>query len=483
MKYRTRALLLTTCLAAVTLVSSCSDSNDDSAPVPNDDPALILDEAALAQLEGIYEQRGYGNLFVFADNRTTAYSLTENTCLEIASFPGLAGLSSEEVAQTRYALQGEQLSLAIAGEAFVTRLERLSELPARCDDTVARDAQGMFDYVWATFDEYYAFFELRDVDWPAENARLAPRIGDVTDDAALFDLLSDLVSPIDDGHVFLVSDDEVFSPAGTRGAELELRRGFEAQSEITNFGSYADAIGDRLFEVIATQMDVDSIRERGPLIWATTDAGSTGYLFIESMQGFALDADGDSLDDVSALEDLVAAREAMDLAMTDLANTSRLIIDVRLNGGGFDSISLDFASRFVSERQLVLSKTARSRDFESEPVDAWLEPLATNAYLNPVTLIIGADSASATEIFAISMSQLPQVTLIGETTEGILSDILVKPLPNGWAVGLSNEVYLDAEGTSFEGVGVSPDIEVPVFRVENIVSGVDPALELALSLQ
>ena len=66
-------------------------------------------------------------------------------------------------------------------------------------------------------------------------------------------------------------------------------------------------------------------------------------------------------------------------------------------------------------------------------------------------------------------------------TAGILSDILGKPLPNGWSVGLSNEVYLDAEGVSFEGAGVTPDSEVPVFSVEAIQAGVDPALDLALS--
>ena len=115
-------------------------------------------------------------------------------------------------------------------------------------------------------------------------------------------------------------------------------------------------------------------------------------------------------------------------------------------------------------------------------MEAWLEPQADEAYLQPVTLIAGPITASAAEIFTITMQRLPQVTVIGENTVGILSDILGKPLPNGWSVGLSNEVYLDADGVSFEGIGVTPDMQVPVFSVEEVQAGMDPALDLAISL-
>ena len=33
-------------------------------------------------------------------------------------------------------------------------------------------------------------------------------------------------------------------------------------------------------------------------------------------------------------------------------------------------------------------------------------------------------------------------------------------LPNGWEVGLSNEVCLDTKGNNYEGIGISPDIEI-----------------------
>lgn len=478
MKYSVCTMLSLACLTGMFVLTGCSSNDDDNEITAATDETAqsFLDDTALAQLEGVWEQRGYGNIYEYTGNRTTWYTVTSNTCLEVIADSGLVGLSDDEIAQTSYDLQGSQLSLAFPGEAFMRRLERLENLPARCEETVARDAQGVFDFVWETFNEYYAFFDLRNVDWAADYESQLPAVGEVSDDESLFQLLADLLSPVDDGHVFLVSDDDGYSPAVQQGANVELERGFLAQSEFSDPDDYVDSVFDQFENVIASQMDEGSIIEQGPLVWATVNNGSVGYVFISGM-----DAD-DLLDDASAIEELAAARAVMDRAMADLANTSRLIIDIRLNGGGLDSIALDYAQRFVSERQLAFSKSARSRDFESVPVEAWLEPPTTGAYLNPVTIIVGADTASAAEVFAISMRQLPHVTVIGENTSGSLSDILQKPLPNGWLVGLSNEVYLDAQGVSFEGVGLSPDIEIPVFRLEDIEAGIDPALEQALSM-
>lgn len=491
MKYSLRTALSVTFLTGSFILSGCSssDDGDDSVTVTEDVTAdatpeslmTTLDDAALEQLEGIWEQRGYGNVYEFTGNRTTWYTVTENTCLEVITDPGLVGLSDDEVAQTGYNLQGNQLTLAFPAEAFVRRLERLDSLPARCEETLARDAQGVFDFMWQTFDEYYAFFELRNVDWATQYETQLPKVGEVTNDESLFELLADLISPIDDGHVFLGSNDRGFSPAIERGINGELERGFEAQNEIADPDVWVDGIFDQFESVLTSRMDEGSIVEQGPLTWATLENGSTGYLFISGMQGYVLDDEGESIN-ASAIDELAAANAIMDSAMADLASTTRLIIDLRLNGGGMDAIALNFAQRFVSERQLAFSKTARSRDFESVAVEAWLEPPATGAYLNPVTMIVGANTASAAEVFAIPLHRLPQVTVIGERTFGILSDILVKPLPNGWVAELSNEVYLDAQGVSFEGVGVTPGIEVPVFRIEDIEAGIDPALEQALSM-
>jgi carboxyl-terminal processing protease len=58
------------------------------------------------------------------------------------------------------------------------------------------------------------------------------------------------------------------------------------------------------------------------------------------------------------------------------------------------------------------------------------------------------------------MMALPNATRIGTPTYGVLSDALEKTLPNGWSVGVSNEVYAAVDGNLYEGRGIPPNIEV-----------------------
>ena len=103
-------------------------------------------------------------------------------------------------------------------------------------------------------------------------------------------------------------------------------------------------------------------------------------------------------------------------------------------------------------------------------------------YNNPVVVLTSGFSASATEIFSLAMRSLPHVTLVGEPTIGELSDVLEKPLPNGWQVELANEVYTDAGGFSYEVTGVPPHIDVPAFGKTERDIGQDSAINAALTL-
>jgi C-terminal processing protease CtpA/Prc len=63
------------------------------------------------------------------------------------------------------------------------------------------------------------------------------------------------------------------------------------------------------------------------------------------------------------------------------------------------------------------------------------------------------------------------VTHVGQTTRGTLSDVLSKPLPNGWSLNLSNEIYIDADGRRWEGVGIPPQIALDVFSAQDPTKG------------
>ncbi|HBO53432.1 MAG TPA: hypothetical protein DD471_15700, partial [Planctomycetes bacterium] len=61
----------------------------------------------------------------------------------------------------------------------------------------------VFEELWGVFNERYAFFKLRGVDWKAQYRKHRPRVSAKTTDDELFRILSELLAPLKDGHVTL----------------------------------------------------------------------------------------------------------------------------------------------------------------------------------------------------------------------------------------------------------------------------------------
>lgn len=77
------------------------------------------------------------------------------------------------------------------------------------------------------------------------------------------------------------------------------------------------------------------------------------------------------------------------------------------------------------------------------------------------------------------MKGLPQVTILGTPTQGALSDIYEKELPNGWTLGLSNMRFYSRDLICYENVGIPVDLRVEN-RLLDLETGVDPVLSAAM---
>ena len=98
-----------------------------------------------------------------------------------------------------------------------------------------------------------------------------------------------------------------------------------------------------------------------------------------------------------------------------------------------------------------------------------------------MVVLISSETDDDAEIQAMILDQLPNVTLIGETTYGNFSNILGKLLPNGWIIGFSNERYLSFEGIDYEQKGIPPDVKV-IPSEAALDDGKDNVLEHALQI-
>jgi C-terminal processing protease CtpA/Prc len=195
---------------------------------------------------------------------------------------------------------------------------------------------------------------------------------------------------------------------------------------------------------------------------------SIGYMQVTAFEGYA--KEGDIEQEASSLE------TALDEILKDADKMNGLIIDVRVNIGGADPHCLAMAARLTADRYLAYSKVTRDNRSGAlrftEPQPVWVESSKQNGYRGKIVLLIGPDTISGGESFAMAlMGRKPRVTMVGENTQGVFSDVVGRKLPNGWSFGVPNEKYLTKTGDSFDAQGVPPDIRTAVFPAE--ASGVN----------
>ena len=71
-------------------------------------------------------------------------------------------------------------------------------------------AVGNFMELWTTYNEKYAVFEQRGVDWDEQFAIYRPQVDENTSDEELHDIITAMLASLDDGHVSLFAPNEPF---------------------------------------------------------------------------------------------------------------------------------------------------------------------------------------------------------------------------------------------------------------------------------
>lgn len=461
-------------------VAACS-SDDDKLDVTTD-------------YDGIWTSAAYGTTFRIDGETVEVFEHTSDYCLRSESFDEV----SADDMRALFVLSADAQSMTDPGlygtrdfHAPTQTYQRQADLPAVCLTPLTTQGEAGYtpqpelDFaVFAqTFDEYYLSFDLKGVDWAQTQTTAALQVGPGTSDDALFEVLFDMIAPLRDSHVSISAD--AFGEASVDGKPTmieQLLREYADDHQLAlpipeaHVDAAIDYIGAQLalMEAITLGYAGDSAAihqaANGMLVWYSV--GEVSYLQIRAMGGFSDDPE-DNAAELAALE------AGLDEVMNDIRDQQALIVDLRLNNGGSDFLSLAIASRFVGSAQQVYSKQARDGASRTSLTAVTLAPRGEVQFLKPVVVLTSASTVSAAETFTLAMRSLPQVTLIGEATQGALSDMLERTLPNGFRFTLSNEFYLSNEGEWFEDSGIPVEIEVPYFSREQREEGIDAGLEVA----
>jgi hypothetical protein len=169
-------------------------------------------------------------------------------------------------------------------------------------------------------------------------------------------------------------------------------------------------------------------------------------------------------------------------ALKDVADTSALIIDVRINGGGAEPLAQEFAGCFTSEPRLYAKDVYRDPNSPSgftQPKERWLQPNRNYPkYKGRVAVLSGPAVMSSCESFLLMMKQVPGTIIVGARSQGSSGNPKPHDLGNGVTLFLPSWKDLTAAGRELEGVGIAPDVEVDASITD--LQDTDPVLNAAL---
>ena len=131
-----------------------------------------------------------------------------------------------------------------------------------------------------------------------------------------------------------------------------------------------------------------------------------------------------------------------------------LIFDVRFNPGGY-------AKELVKVLDYLLPKGDLFRTVNYKG-DVSVDTSDAKCLEIPMAVLVNGSSYSAAEFFAVALSEYEAAVVVGEKTCGKGYYQVTMELDDGSAVGLSIGEYFTPKGENLAGIGITPDVEIPV---------------------
>lgn len=301
--------------------------------------------------------------------------------------------------------------------------------------------QGNFEALWKIIDEQYCFLDYKQkeygLDWDEVYHRYKQRISPTMPTSGLFEVLGDMLNELRDGHVNLYTSKDV----------ARYWDWFEAYP-----ANFSDSIQRNY---LGTDYQIASGLKYKIL------EDNIGYVYYES---FSSGIGNGNIDQM----------------LHDMAICDGLIIDIRNNGGGLLTNASKLASRFTNKKVLsgyIMHKTGIGHNDFSTPEPIYLKPSKNIRWQKKVVVLTNRHAYSATNDFVSTMSQLSNVTLIGDRTGGGSGLPISSELPNGWSVRFSSSPHLNAQKQHIE-FGIDPDIKVDMTS-SDMQKGKDTLIETA----
>lgn len=367
--------------------------------------------------------------------------------------------------------------------------------------------QKTFERAWEVVRDKFYDPNFNGVDWEAVRARYAPQVAAVKTDEELYKLLNRMVGELKVSHMEIITPEElaqvklppVTTGLGLRAVEGRLvvtrvLHGSSAEREGVRPGFAVMKIGGaevkdldyaraKLHGPPGTKVAVTFLGERDEAREVTLERTPLGPGEIERTdfgRGISLYSlfDAHRLEGgigyISFTQFIPALDKEIREAFDSMRDAPGLVIDLRGNGGGEDSVAVQLAGHlFDRPTQLMITRTRKGEDlyYRARP--------AKTPFLGPVVILVDGASGSASEQLAAGLQEAGRAYVVGTRTEGADMDADLEKLPTGAYLLYAAGQPHTPKGVVIEGRGVVPDLEVNLTRAE-LLRGGDAQLDAAI---
>jgi hypothetical protein len=288
-------------------------------------------------------------------------------------------------------------------------------------------------------DEKYSYRDLRKIGWDGLFSKYSPAMKDAKTQREFAEAAAELLANAKDVHIWVKVGDKTIG-----GFKRNITRNYNRK---------------------VLEKAVPGWRKRSNVVFTGQFDDGIGYILIDSWSGDQTEALGQAY-----------------TAILELAKAPGLIIDVRSNSGGAESLAQEFAGCFIDEPKVYGRHTYRAvgePEGFSKPNNRVLEPNKERPkYRGKIAVLMGPAVMSSCESFLLMMKQVPGCKLVGENSYGSSGNPKPTDLGNGVTVFLPSWKDMRPDGTCFEGEGIAPDILVKTTETE--LNSRDAVLEAAL---
>ena len=412
-------------------------------------------EIVKSELSGYFEQQGEGEIIEINSATVISYYSSSFNC-----YPNWKVTRDYFNSQTPNVKVVDKNTFT-SHEGFTTfTYKKLNKKPKECQELTENqknDYTYNFETLWNTFNDQYAFFKERKIDWVEIKEKYKAKFTNETEPFDFYIAIEDMVLELKDEHSDFDIPEEFDEKWHKLYQELDTT-------------DYENLVKDKILDKYVKQVKKYN---SGQLAWGLINE-DIAYIQFNEMDGLAnyntTDTNNyweiaDESDDY--FTDLIEGTKYITKRiLKDIKNTKSCIIDLRFNGGGYDMVGLEFMSHFINQEYDVFKKKRRFENGFAGEQTIKIQPSESH-YLNSVYLLTSPYTVSAAETTIIATMNFPNFKRIGSNTNGALSDILVKELPNGWEYYLSNEVYESMDGIVYEVTGVPADYPIDYPREED----------------